>query len=343
MSDFTHAINLIRKYEGFSEKACADPATDAEPYIIGYGTQYYPDGSPVKKGQLCSPEKALEYLFHEINVIDIELQKLNLGLDAYMHQALISFAHSIGWEPFLYSSIIDCIEQEDYRGATQEISRWIFDEQHQAVGSLINRRREEIRLFLFAVPGIEAWPSTDILLAAFRNYTASLDQVYAIRRLEQETNPYVLAEFANSFKAIDAWDESIQDELDGLFSLPYTEVMFDRQTQNTCIKKMQTGMERSIEPREFELPLELQFSMRKAELASEEMTWEELRYALLNLYHRRLMEWCAVKDLMADEEIEIDWDIPTDIELAELAATCMDMEDDELDDDDDDDLLLQPF
>lgn len=96
-------------------------------------------------------------------------------------------------------------------------------------------------------------------------------------------------------------------------------------------------MERSVEPRQFELPLELQFSMRKAELAAQEMTWDELYYALLNLYHQRLMEWQAVKELLADENIEIDWDLPTDIELQELAAIC------EYDDDEDDDTNMQPF
>jgi hypothetical protein len=95
-------------------------------------------------------------------------------------------------------------------------------------------------------------------------------------------------------------------------------------------------MDRSVEPREFELPLELQFSMRKAELQAQEMTWEQLYAALLNLYHQRLMEWYAVKSLMADENIEIDFDIPTDLELAELAAACI------YDDEDDDD-ELQPF
>lgn len=101
---------------------------------------------------------------------------------------------------------------------------------------------------------------------------------------------------------------------------------------------MQSGMERSIEPREFELPLELQFSMRKAELQAQEMTWDELHAALLNLYHQRLMEWYAIRDIMASEEIEIDWDHPTDLELAELAAVCLynDEEDDEED-------RLQPF
>ncbi len=99
---------------------------------------------------------------------------------------------------------------------------------------------------------------------------------------------------------------------------------------------MQSGMERSVEPRDFELPLELQFAMRKAELQAQEMTWEQLYSALLNLYHQRLMEWYAIKDIMAGENIEIDWDFPTDIELEELAAACV------YDDEDDED-ELQPF
>ena len=99
---------------------------------------------------------------------------------------------------------------------------------------------------------------------------------------------------------------------------------------------MRLGMDRSVEPREFELPLELQFSMRKAELQAQEMTWEQLYAALLNLYHQRLMEWYAVKSLMADENVNIEFDIPTDLELAELAAAC-------IYDDEDDDEDLQPF
>ena len=99
-------------------------------------------------------------------------------------------------------------------------------------------------------------------------------------------------------------------------------------------------MEHSAEPREFELPLELQFSMRKAELQAQEMTWEQLHSSLLNLYYQRLMEWHAVKTLLADENIEIEIDLPTELELIEFAATCI--PDDE-DDDEDDDHVLLPF
>jgi len=96
------------------------------------------------------------------------------------------------------------------------------------------------------------------------------------------------------------------------------------------------AMEKSVESRQFELPLELQFSMRRAELEAQEMTWEQLYAALLNLYHQRLMEWFAIKDILADENISIDFDIPTDLELVELAAAFA------YDDEDDDD-ELQPF
>lgn len=199
MASFSEAIDIIRKYEGFNEKAYPDLATGGEPYTIGYGSQFYPDGSPVKKGQLCSKEKALEYLYHEVGVIENQLLKLNLGLDNCMQQALISFIHSIGWEPFLYSRIIDAIEEEDYCIATQEMGRWVFDSDHQVIGGLLDRRREEINLFLQEV-GINSWASTEILLAAFRNYTAAPHEVRAIRKLEEHISPYILSQFANEFE-----------------------------------------------------------------------------------------------------------------------------------------------
>jgi GH24 family phage-related lysozyme (muramidase) len=218
MSDLSHAINLIRKYEGFSEKAFSDPGTGQEPYTLGYGTQFYPDGSPVKRGQFCTKEKALEYLFHEVEVIDTQLQKLNLGLDCYMRQALISFIHSIGWEPFFYSEIIDALERDDPSSVTYEMSKWIFDADHRIIGGLLDRRREEIRLFLQDL-NANSWSTTEILLRAFRNYTAASHEVKAIRRLEEQLNPYILSEFANTFKIDEnPWADFDLEEMDFLFN-----------------------------------------------------------------------------------------------------------------------------
>lgn len=198
MSDFSRAIKLIKKYEGFSERAYPDPCTGTTPYTLGFGTQYYPDGSPVKKGHCCTERKALEYLNHEVEIIHEELMRLNLGLDDSMLNALISFIHSVGWEPFLYSSIIDSIEIEDWAEAAEEITHWIFDSYYKVVGGLLDRRREEASLFLAELKAASC-PSGGILLKAFSDYTGAKHQIHAIQNLEQHLNPYVLAEFANQF------------------------------------------------------------------------------------------------------------------------------------------------
>ena len=95
-------------------------------------------------------------------------------------------------------------------------------------------------------------------------------------------------------------------------------------------------MDSSKETKEFHLPLEMQFAMRKAEVHAKELDREELIVALLNLYHQRLMEWNALKALMAEEQVDIEFDIPTDIELTELIGQFGEL----MDEDDDDDLQI---
>jgi hypothetical protein len=90
--------------------------------------------------------------------------------------------------------------------------------------------------------------------------------------------------------------------------------------------------------REVDMPLHLQLSMRKAELAADEMTWDQLHAALLNLYHQRLVENQAIRDMLQAEDIEIEFDIPTDVELAQLALTMLGQDDFDQDEDED-----QPF
>jgi GH24 family phage-related lysozyme (muramidase) len=216
MSNLREALAIIRKYEGFNEKAFA--SDEAGNYSIGYGTQFYPDGSPVKQGQYCTKEKALEYLICEANVIKDLLQDLNLNLSFYSEQALISFIHSIGWKPFLYSSVVDCINEDNWTGAAEELTHWIFDENHRVIGGLIDRRREEVELLLRDIDE-NPWLSTEILLKAFRNYTAAPHQVRAIRVLEENINPYILADFANTFKLDeDPWLSAEDSELSSLFT-----------------------------------------------------------------------------------------------------------------------------
>jgi GH24 family phage-related lysozyme (muramidase) len=204
MSELKEAIVIIQKYEGFSEKAF--PSDEEGAYCIGYGTQFYPDGSPVKKGQWCTKEKALEYLFDEVKTIKELLADLHLGIGGNTEEALVSFIHSIGWKPFLYGSVIDFINVDDWAGVADEMTRWIFDEHHGVIGGLIERRREEVELLL-RDSGIAPWVPSGILLRAFSHYVAAPHQVKAIQHLENNVNPYALAEFANKFQEdTEAWD-----------------------------------------------------------------------------------------------------------------------------------------
>ena len=67
---------------------------------------------------------------------------------------------------------------------------------------MLKRRREEGELFL-ADQDMAGATSSDLLLAAFRNYLGAAHQVNAIRRLEVSLNPHILANFANEYRVLD--------------------------------------------------------------------------------------------------------------------------------------------
>jgi lysozyme len=218
MYPYREALQLIKTFEGFHEKAYADSSTADDAFIIGYGTSFYPDGAPVKQGHLCTKQKATEYLLNEVNDIARDIKELNLGLDDSMLNALISFVHSIGWKPFLYSNIVDLCDQDDFVNAAQEITKWIFDDSHQVIGGLVDRRRHEVRLFLQDY-NANAWTSDDILLKAFRDYTAAPHQVRAIRELQEAVSPYILSSFANTFDLeSDPFTDFTEDQLKTIFN-----------------------------------------------------------------------------------------------------------------------------
>ena len=224
MVGFSKAIDIICKYEGYKEKAYPDPVTGSNPYTFGYGSQFYPDGSPVKSGHCVTKQKALEYLLNELYVIDTELDKLQLDIGSSMREALISFIHSIGWEAFLYSSVVDYISAQKYHAAADEMNRWIFDSNHKALGHLLHRRQEETNLFLSEIDtNVASLPN--ILLTAVKEYCGHPNQIQALVNLERRMNPYILTEFMNSF-AVETKNLGNPVENDTYYELTYGD--FDR-------------------------------------------------------------------------------------------------------------------
>ena len=200
MQKLSTSIDIIINYEGYNEKAFPDPTTGEAPYTIGFGTQYYPDGEPVERGQLCTYKKAKQYLLYEVEEINKLLTKEIPDLDECMKEALISFIHSIGWEAFLYSDILDTVEENKWDAAAEEMYRWIFDQDYQVISNLIHRRRDEINLFLTGVQKNGHEFGGQLLLNSFMLFDSSPSQIKAIKRLESGIHPIILAEFANEFK-----------------------------------------------------------------------------------------------------------------------------------------------
>jgi len=106
------------------------------------------------------------------------------------------------------------LEHEDLQEVTEEMTRWVFDVDHQVIGSLLDRRREETNLLLKDADAF-VQPCARLLLSAFRVYSGAQHEIQAIKHLEESLNPYVLSRFANEFRVSEKpWDTFRADEYD---------------------------------------------------------------------------------------------------------------------------------
>lgn len=100
------AIKLIQQFEGYAKElpdgraaAYPDPITGWKLPTIGYGTTKYPNGSPVKQGDIITREQAEEYMAHELEEkCKAKLEKIPNWSKMNDNQkgALYSFAFNLG-------------------------------------------------------------------------------------------------------------------------------------------------------------------------------------------------------------------------------------------------------
>ena len=138
----SYAIDLIKKYEGLSLKAYKCPAGIN---TIGYGTTSYPDGTPVKSGDVITKEKAeallLDYVINKImpNIRD-------LGLTSNQETALCSLIYNIGWGAFSKSKCYKGIKNKDWETV---FANWDWIKGGGKVLNGLIKRREEERFLFF--------------------------------------------------------------------------------------------------------------------------------------------------------------------------------------------------
>lgn len=137
----TYAVDIIKKYEGFSLKAYKCPAGI---WTVGYGTTIYPDGTKVKEGDVITKSKAdallLDYVINKIlpNIRD-------LNLTSNQEAALCSLIYNIGWSAFAKSKCYKAIKAKDWETVFKNWD-WCKGGGKFLLG-LAKRRAEEMALF----------------------------------------------------------------------------------------------------------------------------------------------------------------------------------------------------
>lgn len=135
-------LNLIKKFEGFSEKEYICPAGKA---TIGYGHVIL--ASEVFT-QPMTRNEAENLLKKDLITREIDLNKsLKVPITQNQFDALICLIYNIGITNFKSSTLLKFINEKMFDKAPDQFRRWRYVNKVESKG-LLNRREEEIKLWL---------------------------------------------------------------------------------------------------------------------------------------------------------------------------------------------------
>jgi len=148
MNPSDKCYNLIKSFEGYSASAYPDPATDAEPYTIGWGTTVYPNGEKVKLGDILTLDAANSYLKNEVFQ---KTQAINSLVTSQLNQnqfdSLCSFVYNVGVGNFKKSTLLKKVNANpDDITIGAEFMKWGKANGKEMKG-LIRRRAAESKLY----------------------------------------------------------------------------------------------------------------------------------------------------------------------------------------------------
>ena len=139
------AIDLIKKFEGFKDKAYFCPANRL---TIGYGSTFWMDGSRVKLGQTITKEDAEKLIMFELSLNEEFIPK---NVNQNQADAIYSFIYNIGSGAFRRSTLKKLIDADpndpNIRG---EFNKWVYckqNGQNVKLPGLIKRRASEADLY----------------------------------------------------------------------------------------------------------------------------------------------------------------------------------------------------
>ena len=149
-------VELIKNFEGFSDKLYNDPAGHC---TVGYGTLVHRgncDGQtseqPYTSG--VTKDRATELLTHEAGGFAGTINsKVTVPLNQNQFDALVSFVYNVGPGAFEKSTLLKLLNQGKYDSVPTELKKWTKARQNGQVvdlPGLVKRRAAEAELFVKA-------------------------------------------------------------------------------------------------------------------------------------------------------------------------------------------------
>lgn len=133
-------LRILKTLEGLRLEAYLDAVGI---WTIGYGTT-----SGVVPGMQISPAQAEEFLKKDLAIFEAAIANVvKVPLTDDQFSALVSFVYNIGETYFTGSTLLQLLNQKDYRGAADQLLRWNKGDGQELPG-LTRRRQAERALFL---------------------------------------------------------------------------------------------------------------------------------------------------------------------------------------------------
>lgn len=139
-------LALIRSCEKFMPTWYLCPA---KVFTIGFGTTensiHGVNRATVKH---CDRAQAEEWMrFSVASIYEPEVERyVRVPLTENQYSALVSFVYNVGGPAFRYSTLLEKLNAEDYKGAAEQFGRWIMGG-GKVLGGLVKRREAERQLF----------------------------------------------------------------------------------------------------------------------------------------------------------------------------------------------------
>jgi lysozyme len=143
-----NGLALVKKLEGFRARAYPDSGGKM---TIGYGHLIVP-GDGVPRGDILEEVQATGLLKRDIQkAVDCVNGCVTSTINQNQFDALVIFAFNVGNHALQNSTLLKCVNKEDFDGASKQFMLWC--KVHNAQGMFVevvglkNRRKAEVALF----------------------------------------------------------------------------------------------------------------------------------------------------------------------------------------------------